>query len=226
MGTGTSRRRLAFAALILAGLTLVLAGCGGSAGGSHSAGTPAGGSSAGPAGGSGGAGTAGGSSGGADSAAFSWLQPQSPPTGWKIATIPGGASMAYPPNWKTQRGDAGTATAALMGTGAETLGYLNLTPRQGAETLADWSSFRLDHNAEEGDKHIHRLAAAQHLRFRSGGGSCVKDAYTTITNARYVEIACLVAGRHGEAVIVAAAPPDAWGREAGTLERAIRGVTT
>ncbi len=203
MGTGTSRRGLALAALTLglAGLTPALAGCGGAASGGARR-----------------AATAGG--------AFSWVHPQPPPSSWKLAAIPSGAAMAYPSTWEPQRGDPGTATAALMGAGGQTLGYLNLTPRQGSETLASWNSFRVDHNADEGDKHVERLAAAQHLRFRDGSGSCVKDAYTTITDARYVEVACLVAGRRGEAVIVAAAPPGSWGRESATLERAVEGVRT
>jgi hypothetical protein len=210
---GISRRRVALAALILGLVACGVAGCGGAAGTSsttRSASVPSG---SGPTGNAGGA-------------AFAWLHPQAPPASWKVAAIPGGAAMAYPTDWKPQHGDAGTATAALIGAGDQTLGYLNLTPRQGSETLADWSSFRVDHNAEEGDKDVKRLAVGTNLRFRDGRGTCVMDSYTTITHARYDEIACLVAGQHGEAVIVAAAPPKAWASESPTLERAIEGVTT
>ncbi|MBV8430093.1 MAG: hypothetical protein JO244_02950 [Solirubrobacterales bacterium] len=161
---------------------------------------------------------------GSSTGPFSWQHPQAAPTQWKVAVISTGASLAYPPSWRAQRGDTGTATAALMGPRDRFLGYLNLTPRQGDETLANWSSFRVEHVAEDGDHNVRRLAAAQRLRFLSGQGSCVKDAYTTRTNQRFVEIACLVSGGQGESVIVAAAPPQVWDRESATLERAIDAV--
>jgi hypothetical protein len=226
MGTGTSRRGAALAAL-----TLAVAGCGGagSASARHGGATSASArhSGAGSAGASqGGAASASAGQGGAASGPFTWLHPQPPPANWKVATIPTGAAMAYPTDWEPQRGDPGTVTAALTGPDDQILGYLNLTPRQGAETLANWSSFRVDHNADEGDRDVQRLAEAGGLQFRSGRGTCVKDAYSTITDARYIEIACLVSGRRGDAVIVAAAPPKDWTRESGTLERAVEGVTT
>lgn len=169
----------------------------------------------------GGAGTSGAGTG-----AFSWLHAQAPPVGWRVATIASGAAMAYPPSWKRERSDRGTYTAVLIDGRDHFVGYVNLTPRQGNESLANWSSFRVDHNHDEGDRNIKRLAAASGLRFRDGRGTCVKDAYSTVTNAHFVEIACLVAGHAGESVIVAAAPPTDWARESATLERAIEAVRT
>jgi hypothetical protein len=134
--------------------------------------------------------------------------------------------MAYPPSWRWQHGDAGTATAALRGADGQFLAYLNLTPRQGAESLSDWSAFRISHNAEEGDRSVKRLAAAHGLHFLHGDGACVKDSYTTKVGAQFVEIACLVDGPRAESVIVGAAPPGRWNRESGTLERAIEAVRT
>jgi hypothetical protein len=124
------------------------------------------------------------------------------------------------------RGDAGTATAALLGAGGRFLGYLNVTPRQGGETLAGWPSLRVAHNAAEGNRDNTRLAAARGLRFLTGHGSCVKDAYTTRTAAHYIEIACLVAGPRITSVIVGAAPPASWPRVSGLIERAISGFRT
>jgi hypothetical protein len=134
--------------------------------------------------------------------------------------------MAYPPNWRRQSGDAGTATAALLSAGGRYLGYLNLTPRQGGETLSNWDTFRIGHNAGEGDRAVRRLAAATGLRFLTGHGSCVQDSYTTTIDARYIEIACLVAGAHGQTVVVGAASADSWRSSGSVIERAIEGVRT
>ncbi len=212
MGTGTSRRGFGHAGVLgLALVALVLAACGTSHAGVSKAGRGHGGAS---------------QAGATQAGTFSWLHPQAPPAGWRVARIPTGAELAYPPSWRLQHGDPGTATAALLGSRGRVLGYLNLTPRQGAETLAGWTSFRIHHNGEEGDRAIQRLAAATGLHFLGGRGSCVKDAYSTITHSRYIEIACLVSGARTESVIVGAAPPTAWAAEAGAIERAIEGVAT
>lgn len=158
---------------------------------------------------------------------FAWLRAQAPPAGWHVVAIPSGASMAYPSTWQQTRGDPSTATAVLRDRVGHFLGYLNLTPRQGRETLSNWSSFRPEHNRDEGDQNVKLLAAAQGLRFLTGRGSCVKDSYTTNSHASYIEIACLVSGsRGGQFVIVGAAPPNAWGRTSPVIERAIEGVRT
>jgi hypothetical protein len=157
---------------------------------------------------------------------FAWLRPQPPPRGWATTRIPTGAQMTYPPGWRLLRGDPGTATAALVDSDHRFVGYLNVTPRQGGETLSGWPSFRIAHNAHEGDRAIQRLAAATGLRFRTGHGSCVKDTYTTPSRARYIEIACLVAGTSATSVIVGAAPPASWPRASGAIERAISGFRT
>ena len=151
---------------------------------------------------------------------FAWLKPGSPPSGWKIARIRGGAALAYPPGWTPIRSDPGTASLALLGTGERIDGFLNATPKQGPETLADWSRFRPGHNRDEGDRRVRVLAATTDGRFRSGRGACVIDIYTT-SKASYREIACLVSGPGSSAVVVAAAPTAMWGRRAATLERAV-----
>jgi hypothetical protein len=152
---------------------------------------------------------------------FAWLSPRAAPAAWPVATIPSGAAMPYPPGWTPARGDRGTATAVRLGQRGEIVGYLNLTPQQGDETLANWRTFRTEHNAREGDRHVHTLATAGGLRFRSGSGACVKDSYTTGTGAKYVELACLVRG----SVIVGAASPQAWPAIAPQIERAISGLS-
>ena len=157
---------------------------------------------------------------------FAWLRPNPVPAGWRLARIATGAVMPYPPGWKRVSGDAGTATAVLQDAHHDFLGYLNLTPRQGDETLTSWASFRVEHNVGEGDRAVRTLASATGLRFRSGRGSCVHDSYTTGSGARFVELACLVAGPNVTSVIVGAAPPREWVRMSPLIELAISAFTT
>jgi hypothetical protein len=153
--------------------------------------------------------------------AFSWLHPEPTPQGWKTARLPfGKATFVYPRTWRPIRTDRGTVSVALLGPWRSIRGYLNLTPRQGAETLANWRSFRIQHLGEEGSTDVRLIASARGLAFRSGRGSCVIDSYRT-TRATYREIACLVTGSRSSSVIVGAAPSQAWASRAGTLERAI-----
>jgi hypothetical protein len=158
--------------------------------------------------------------------AFRWLHPQPPPQGWKLARLPSGAAtFAYPRTWRPIRTDPGTASVALPGPGRSIRGYLNLTPRQGAETLANWPRFRIEHLGDEGSTDVRLIASAHGLSFRSGHGTCVIDSYHT-SRARYREIACLVAGTRTRSVIVGAAPSSTWAQQAETIERAIAGLRT
>lgn len=133
--------------------------------------------------------------------------------------------MPYPPGWLRIASDSGTASAALFDRGHHFLGYLNLTPRQSHETLANWTRFRPEHNAEEDEHDVRTLAVGRGISFTAGHGTCVRDAYTTITHTRYIEIACLDVGRRSSVVIVGASPSNAWGRISPILKRAIAGVT-
>jgi hypothetical protein len=153
-------------------------------------------------------------------APFGWLRPAPPPTSWKVARLPGGSTLAYPPGWRPIETDPGTATVALLAAGKRIDGYLNATPKQGSETLANWGRFRVDHNRGEGSRQERLAASATDLRFRSGRGSCVIDSYTT-SKATYREIACFVAGPSSSAVVVAAAPAELWHDQAATLQRAV-----
>jgi hypothetical protein len=197
MGTATSRR----AALGLAATAVLLAGCGGRTGTSTSS-----------------------AHAHAPETALGWLVPSAPPPGWPTARIPSGATLAYPPGWTRVPGDPGTASVALFGAHHSYVGYLNLTPQQGAETLADWAHFRVEHNAEEGDRDVRTLAVAAERHLKGASASCVEDAYSTSTGARYLEIACLLAGRRGSVVAVGASPPQDWARVSPLLERAITSV--
>src|SRR3954452_16401731 len=151
---------------------------------------------------------------------FAWLRLPPPPAAWKVARIPGGSTLAYPPGWRPIKTDPGTASVALLGAGGRFDGFLNATPKGGTETAANWSRFRPDHNRGEGNRDVRLLASAENLTFRSGRGSCVIDVYTT-TKATFREIACLVSGPNSTAVVVAAAPNAGWDHQAATLERAV-----
>lgn len=167
-----------------------------------------------------------GPSANAAKAGYAWLVPAPAPATWRQIRLRSGATMTYPPGWRALAGDPNTATAALLDARGDYLGYLNLTPRQGAEAQASWASFRPRHNVAEGERDVTVMGSATGLRFRSGRGSCVRDAYTTSTNTRYVEIACLVDGRRASSVIVGAAPIRRWAEERSVIERAISALIT
>ncbi len=148
----------------------------------------------------------------ANPAAFAWVHPAPAPSRWRTQALPSGeATLAYPPRWRLIKTDPGTVTAARKA-GGRIVGYLNLTPQGGDETLANWASFRPAHNREEGDHDLVPLASATGLPFQNGRGSCVKDGYSTDSNARYMEVACIVRGSAATTVIVGAAPPALWSR--------------
>lgn len=198
----TPSRTLAAALPALAAAALAVGGCGGAGAPSTTPG-----------------------SGAAAGGAFPVLRPSPPPAGWRSATLPSGAVLAHPASWQRIHGDAGTATAALRDAHGHFLGYLNLTPRQRRETLANWATFRPAHNRDEGDTDVVLQSSARDVPFRGGArGSCVRDAYSTTTSGRFVEIACLVHGARTDSVIVAAAPPAQWTRQWPTLRRALEAV--
>jgi hypothetical protein len=64
------------------------------------------------------------------------------------------------------------------------------------------------------------LAFDANLRYPAGPAACLLDSYTTFTGDRYVELACLIEGRH-PAVVLGAAPPADWPRQAATIKLAI-----
>jgi hypothetical protein len=141
---------------------------------------------------------------------------------WHTSRLPNGAAdLAYPVDWRSIRTDPGTASAAIKTRGGAIRGYLNATPQDGAETLSNWTGFRLAHNREEGDTGVTPVASATNLRFRDGKGSCVIDGYSSSTGHHYREIACIVAGQSGTTVVVGAAPPARWQQEAPVIERSI-----
>ena len=151
---------------------------------------------------------------------FAWLRPASPPAGWHVARTPDGAALAYPPGWTAIKTDPGSASVAVRDSAGRIDGYLNVTPKQGAETLANWSRFRPRKNHAEGARNVRLLAATSAADFRSARGSCVIDTYTTSLTT-YKEIACLVSGPRSSDVVVAAAPARLWRERSAELERSV-----
>lgn len=159
--------------------------------------------------------------------AFAWLRPSAPPSAWHTSRLPDGtARMAYPLSFRPIRTDPGTVSAADKTTAGGIRGYLNATPQQGAETLGNWSSFRVDHNRDEGDVNVKAVASATNLRFQDATGSCVIDTYTSSSGHAYREVACIVARAGATTVIVGAAPPGQWPRQGPAIERAISSFLT
>jgi hypothetical protein len=160
-------------------------------------------------------------------AAFNWVRPSPLPAGWSAQRLPGWpARLPAPAGWRPAAGDPGTRTMILRDGSGRITGYLNATPRQGAETLRNWRRFRVEHNRDEEERGVTLEAAASGLRFRSGTGSCVIDSYHTTSGSRYRELACIVAGSNATTVIVGAAPPSHWAEQAPTIQRAINSFTT
>ncbi len=159
--------------------------------------------------------------------AFAWLRPSTPSHGWRTARLPAGtARLSFPRQWRSIKSDPGAVSAAVRGGRGEIQGYLNATPQQATETLSNWSSFRLEHNQDEGDVEVTPIATARGLRFRGGHGSCVIDAYTSSGGNRYREIACIVSGRTATTVVVGAAPPALWTKQGPAIERAVSSFLT
>jgi hypothetical protein len=153
---------------------------------------------------------------------FSWFRPAPPPPGWRHVVLPSGSAVLfYPSRFRLVSGDPGSATAEVRDRAGNTIGYLNVTPQQGHETLRDWPSFRIAHQRDE-EISAREEARAFGLRFRGGGGSCLIDRYLTpAKHHHYREIACFVVGRHKGNVIVGAAMISNWKTIGSDVEEAI-----
>lgn len=133
-------------------------------------------------------------------------------------------TLAYPPSFQPVHGDPGSVSAAVVAPPGPYVAYLNATPRQGAEQLPGFGAFRVRFLSDDHDESVRLEAAAEHLPFRGGQGSCVMDRYVTrVGQHRYREIACLVVDAHGQgAVVVAAALAATWTRYEQPLMTAVR----
>ncbi len=153
---------------------------------------------------------------------LAWFRAGPAPAAWHQVRLPGGAAvLSYPPSLSRLAGDKGSVSEGLSKDG-RVLVYLNVTPRQGDETLSGWARFRIEHLTDDDASSARLDGAARDMKFRGGPGSCVVDDYVTRERAHhYREIACFVHGTQGSSVLVAAAPATDWARYAGLLEQAV-----
>jgi hypothetical protein len=157
------------------------------------------------------------------SRAFPALTPAAAPGTWRQLTLPNGtAVLSYPPSLRPVSGDKDAVDVARLSPAGTYLLYLNATPRQGTENSQNWAAARLGHLHADETASARQDAAASQVAFLGGTGSCVLDDYVTEIGAHhYQEIACLVQGRSGASVIVAAAPAAQWTQAAPVLEQAV-----
>lgn len=153
---------------------------------------------------------------------FGWFEPSRAPAGWKhVRLLSGGAVLSYPASLGRIHSDAASVSFGTHDRSGRILVYLNVTPKQGNESLANWPAFRIRHNRGESDA-VHEDGHAVGLWFIGGKGSCVIDHYETRVKVNsYREIACFVRGRTTASVIVATALRSRWARAATLLERAV-----
>ncbi len=139
---------------------------------------------------------------------FGWLASTTPPAPWARLTLPPGlGTLSSPPGFHTVEGDPGTLSVALRNSPATYLGYLNLTPRQGHETLQNWAAFRLSHLLGDDVVSVHEDGTVQSVGTAAAVRSCVTDDYvTTIGHHHFHEVACYVTSGSVRSVVVAATP--------------------
>jgi hypothetical protein len=159
----------------------------------------------------------------ASPAAFAWFRPGAAPAAWLRASLPGQrATLSYPDSLSPVHGDHGTVTVGLNSPSGAVLVYLNVTPRQGGETLRNWPSFRLNHLRYDGATAVRVDGVSPSLNFRGGRGRCVIDSYVTKVHANhYQEIACFVQGTHAANVLVAATSARTWRVHQPLLDRVV-----
>ncbi len=157
------------------------------------------------------------------SARFGWFHPDPAPGAWLRASLTGqSATLSYPGSLRHEHGDPGSVTVGSTANSGEVLVYLNVTPKQGGETLHNWPDFRMEHLREDGQSAVHLDGVSGPLSFRGGHGRCVMDNYTTDTHHnRYNEIACIVQGAHATSVLVAATSTATWQAHRALLEKVV-----
>ena len=154
---------------------------------------------------------------------FGWLASTTPPATWTRLAVPSGLGIVFsPPGFRRVHGDPGTLTVVLLNSAGSYLGYVNVTPHQGHETLQDWAAFRLAHLREDDAVAVHEDAMVQSIRTATAVRSCVIDDYvTTVGHHHFHEVACDVTNGSVSSVVVAATPSGDPAHVWTQLERAV-----
>ena len=158
---------------------------------------------------------------------FGWLASTTPPATWTRLAVPSGLGLvSSPPGFRRVHGDPGTLTLVLLNSAGNYLGYINVTPHQGHETLQDWAAFRLTHLRGDDAVSAHQDAMVQSVRTAAAVRSCVIDDYvTTVGHHQFHEVACDVTNGPVSSVVVAATPSGDPAHVWTQLERAVRGLS-
>lgn len=159
---------------------------------------------------------------------FAWFRAQSAPVGWATSQLPDHAAvLSFPAGIPRVYADPGAIAVGISTPTGLLTTYLNATPQQATESMSTWTRFRIAHLRDDATRSVTLLAAADHLTFRGGPGACVLDDYVTrIGSHHYREVACLVSGRHGGSVLVAAALASSWAAQHNTLYREVDSYVT
>jgi hypothetical protein len=155
--------------------------------------------------------------------AFPALHPAAAPPGWPHLALPDGTAVLSPPALAAaaRRGHR-RRLRRPAGPGRRVPALPQRHPRQGSERPPGWAAFRVRLLRSDDAASARQDATAEGVQFRGGTGSCVIDDYVTrIGGHHYKEVACLVQGRTGASVIVAAAPAARWARARPLLFRAV-----
>ena len=153
---------------------------------------------------------------------FAWLRPTSVPANWDRVSPPGGAAvLSYPPSFGQVRSDPGAVSVAV-GNGPRYLAYLNVTPRQGRESLRSFATLRVNLIGADHDSNVHLEGSLEGVPLHPGRASAVADDYITrVGRSHYREISVFVVGQHGSWVIVGAALNSEFVRFQSDLQQAI-----
>jgi hypothetical protein len=158
---------------------------------------------------------------GSRAAAFRWFAAAPAPATWRHHALPPDAGLLYFPATFVDGHDRDGVAREQLGGHGSVLVYLDVSRKQGRESLSDWPSYRLRLVRGESND-VHEDGHVFGLPFRGGRGSCVLDDYRTrVQDHHYREIACFVQGGRYASVLIAAALESQWVRAVTTLERAV-----
>jgi hypothetical protein len=154
---------------------------------------------------------------------FDWLAPTAPPATWARLTVASGhGTLSSPPGFRAVDGDPGTLSVTLRNSAGTYLGYLNVTPHQGHESLLDWAALRLSHLLGDDAVSVHEGATAQSFGTAAAVRSCVTDDYvTTVGHDHFHEVVRYVTSGSVSSVVVAATPSGDPAHVWTQLERAV-----